>query len=192
MVMLLSSLMLSWFHSDAWIEDKLMHRVDGIASDSSGEPQEIFLVPTRDFVNDAERYMDGGELLNPEKFVDEEDIPCNTSPNGRVIVTIEKDGSGVIWDASSGKRLAGIKGHQSKIDLIGFSSDGLRILTICLELNEQKLWIRRRPEQWWGLFCIRETWIVFTCGVGLAVSLLSDRRQNAFRGVSSRVLDIAK
>jgi WD40 repeat protein len=65
-----------------------------------------------------------GELLGPVAF----------SPDGQRIVTGSNDGTAKVWeakvwDATSGKELANLKGHTEFIRSVAFSPDGQRIVT---------------------------------------------------------------
>jgi WD40 repeat protein len=51
------------------------------------------------------------------------------SPDGPRIVTASQDGTARIWDAVSGRVIAGLRGHARPVLSAAFSPDGSRIVT---------------------------------------------------------------
>ena len=51
------------------------------------------------------------------------------SPNGRQIVSGEKDGAVKLWDANTGRNTLTMKGHTGSIHCLEFSPDGNRIIS---------------------------------------------------------------
>jgi WD40 repeat protein len=51
------------------------------------------------------------------------------SPDGTRVVTASADGTGRVWDAASGSKIATLSGHQGPVNIATFSPDGSLILT---------------------------------------------------------------
>ena len=61
-----------------------------------------------------------------------------------------------IWDARTGECLARLAAHPSPVEEAAFSQDGRQLLV--MHGATATLWRRRRPERWWGVFCLTELW----------------------------------
>ena len=61
------------------------------------------------------------------------------SPDGARMTTVSKDGTGVVWDSSTGTRVAVLRGHQGAIFEVRYSPDGARVLTAG-EDRTAKIW----------------------------------------------------
>ena len=51
------------------------------------------------------------------------------SPDGSRIVTVSEDTTAGIWDASTAKEIAVLRGHEGAVFSAAFSPDGSRIVT---------------------------------------------------------------
>jgi WD40 repeat protein len=79
-----------------------------------------------------------------------------------------------VWDSDSAKRLAVLplpKCGFFKYAGIAPSRDGGRLLTTCLSEDDPSLtlWSRRRPEYWWGIAWLPESWVALLSGGALLV-----------------------
>ncbi|HYV48629.1 MAG TPA: hypothetical protein VFA20_27405, partial [Myxococcaceae bacterium] len=61
------------------------------------------------------------------------------SPDGLRVLTASDDNTARIWDASSGKLLAELRGHSGPVWSAVFSPDGLRVLTASKD-NTAHVW----------------------------------------------------
>jgi WD40 repeat protein len=80
-----------------------------------------------------------------------------------------------VWDSSSGKELAVLRGHTDRAWQASFSPDGKRIVTAS-EDGTARIWRRYRPEWWWGVFCMLEFWFSAGFAAALVWSLFADGR----------------
>ena len=63
------------------------------------------------------------------------------SANGNLVVTGSVDGTARIWDPRTGRELTVLRGHQSSVETVAFSTDGASVLTTD-DRGEVRLWKR--------------------------------------------------
>ena len=61
------------------------------------------------------------------------------SPDGRRIVSASSDGTGEVWDATTGQETLTLKGHTGRVHSVAFSPDGRRIVS-CSHDKTVKIW----------------------------------------------------
>jgi WD40 repeat protein len=71
-----------------------------------------------------------------------------------------------IWDTTKSRELLVLRGHQGMISSVTFSPDGWRSATAADD-GIVRLWIRRRPEWWWGIAWLPEFWVALFSAGGL-------------------------
>lgn len=96
------------------------------------------------------------------------------SPDGSRYALLMESGIVVIVDAATGTKLTRFQALDRAWGEVRFMGVDDRIWT---QGDKQRIWRRRRPEQWWGTFWLWETWVVMVFGVALVHSLYRDRRR---------------
>jgi hypothetical protein len=70
------------------------------------------------------------------------------SPDGGRLATASWDGTARVWDAASGRQLALLQGHTSRVDRVVFGPDGARLATASAD-GTVRLWIAQETEAAW-------------------------------------------
>ena len=99
------------------------------------------------------------------------------SPYGSRLAATSPDFSVSVWDARTGACLAVLQQNDTIAD-VDFPPDGERIVTASSDKNV-RIYRRRRPEWWWGVFYLTEFWVTVFFAALFAWSVVRDRR--AFR-----------
>jgi WD40 repeat protein len=89
----------------------------------------VWDIATEQAVVSLEAPIEPGDFVTASAF----------STAGDWLVTAYNYGSGIIWDAASGAKVASLDGHKSEITAVSFSSDGRRIATASLD-RTIKIW----------------------------------------------------
>jgi WD40 repeat protein len=79
-----------------------------------------------------------------------------------------------IIEADSGMTLAVLKSGLESVTCASFSPDG-RSLAVAGLFGTVKVYHRHRPEQWWGIFYMREFWFSAVFAAALVWSLFTDK-----------------
>jgi len=95
------------------------------------------------------------------------------SPTGDRIITTGIDRSVQVWDAEDGRLLA-LLPHPTEAFAARSVSGGTRIVT-CAE-HCIRIFRRRRPEWWWGVFYLWEFWLTVVFAGLFVWSVVRDRR----------------
>lgn len=102
------------------------------------------------------------------------------SPDGERVATVGADHTVRVWAANAGDNLAAFRSH-GMVFSIAFSAvdDSIAVVTRASIEDRSSIVIhrRRRPEQWWGVFWLWETWAVMVIGIALIYSLYRDHRR---------------
>lgn len=105
------------------------------------------------------------------------------SSDERRIATASWDGSIGIWDyQSGGTPLARMRLPFEPDDMVpyayraSFSPDATRLVA-CGGTGDAFVYVRHRPEYWWGVACLPEFWLVVFFGSAFVWSLWRDRRR---------------
>ena len=79
------------------------------------------------------------------------------------------DGSARVFDTRSG-RVVLTKTHTSMMSCVAVSDDGRRVLFCGYNKagTGSTVWYRRRPEPWWGIAWLPETWVALLGAAALA------------------------
>ena len=77
-----------------------------------------------------------------------------------------------IWDAETGSELALLTDYAN---VVRFSPEGGRIVTAGVD-GAARVWKRRRPEWWWGVFWLWEFWLTAVFAGLFVWSVVRDRR----------------
>ena len=86
-------------------------------------------------------------------------------------------GSLEVEDPATGKALATLDGEFSPVtNLAQFSPDGSRVLVWDFGRDKARVYQRRRPEQWWGVFCLTEFWVTVAFAGLFVWCVVRDRR----------------
>jgi len=94
-------------------------------------------------------------------------VEASFAPNGRILTS---NGETIrTWDTESGKQLSDLRGYSGRYLL-----NGLGIIVV--NENNGYLWHRRRPEIWWGIAWLWESWACLVLGIGLVWSIWHDYR----------------
>jgi len=87
-------------------------------------------------------------------------------------VTLSQDGTLCVFDVETGDRLATVIPPGDALSA-AFCEDGGAIL---VSSNVPSIWARRRPERWWGVFCLWELWLTAALAAAFVWCVLRDRR----------------
>ena len=66
-----------------------------------------------------------------------------------------------------------LEGHTDTINAAAISFDGNYICTTSDDMTA-RIWERRRPEQWWGVFHLKEFWLTLALTLALLWSVRRD------------------
>lgn len=99
---------------------------------------------------------------------------------GRAVI-YDREGYVCVWSTESGEALQTLTGHRGAVKNVAVFHDGEQIVTLG-EDKTIRIWSRRRPDLWWGIFWLWETWAVMVFGIGLACSVYGDRGRLWQRG----------
>ena len=105
----------------------------------------------------------------------------------KVVAPSGNDDSLVIIYENGGhaRVLAKLRGHKGQVYGAAFSPDGSRVMTASASFSPGgelladpavKIWKRRRPERWWGVFWLWEFWLTVVFAALLIWSLCRDRK----------------
>ncbi len=99
------------------------------------------------------------------------------SPDETRVVTGDKTGALIMWDARTGRRLCTVGSHERGTLVIAadFSPSGRRLATGGVD-RTARIWRRRRPEWWWGVFYLWEFWLTAAFAALFVWSIVRDRR----------------
>jgi hypothetical protein len=114
---------------------------------------------------------DTGEMIAVLRTEDLDWMFCrHTSPDeSRIITTLE--GKVIVWDARNGTALTSFGSSARSVD---FSPSEERIAVT--DRENAGVWLRRRPEYWWGVACLPQFWLTVVFGAALVWSVWRDRR----------------
>jgi WD40 repeat protein len=88
--------------------------------------------PDRPYVIEAYDALYHASTQPLERFSVQDDIGATSavfSPDGNTIVTASRDNTAKMWDATSGKLLFSLSGHQGRLESIAYAPDGKTIAT---------------------------------------------------------------
>ena len=97
------------------------------------------------------------------------------SPDGERIIGTYGWDLQFIWDWRSQRELTALPGHNGAVHTAVFSPDGTRIVTASDD-KTARIWLRRRPEYWWGIAWLPAFWLSVFLGGALCWSIWRDRR----------------
>ena len=128
-------------------------------------PFKYYLSLIRVRVRDA----DSGKMIGTYGKTSTAPIPsAEFSPDGGRILRIYFQES-ELYDLDSGKLLFSFPSRAA------FSPDGKHVLAY--SSNEVRIWRRRRPEWWWGVFWLPQFWFTVLFAVGFVWSLRRDYKR---------------
>ena len=117
-----------------------------IATNSEANVEAVAFAPdSKSFVTGSQKCL---RLWNASTgtFIRELDgstanINCATfSPDGKLLATVDSDGTLALWDPANGERRLATKAHSGTSFGVAFSPDGGRIATIGRDENTAKIW----------------------------------------------------
>ncbi len=103
-------------------------------------------------------------LFDPERSI--APMHWNDRRRGRVVVR----------DATSYRWLGDLVTEDGDVVSARFSPDGEKIVT-ATKLGDIRIWRRRRPEWWWGVFYLWEFWLTVAFAGLFVWSVVRDRRR---------------
>ncbi len=90
-------------------------------------------------------------------------------------------GRALLFDAVSRRHLASLATDDVNVVSARFSPDGEKIVT-ATNLGDIRVWRRRRPEWWWGVFYLPEFWLTAAFAGLFVWSVVRDRRSLRKKG----------
>jgi hypothetical protein len=94
------------------------------------------------------------------------------------VISCCADGVARVWDAKNGRELSSLRTEDDYVVSASIRSNDMFITQSGREGGGKTCWQwrRRRPEYWWGPFCLWEMWVVLVLGVALGYNLHLDQK----------------